>query len=140
MRRVLTPGPRPFIAFGILLGAIGLLLVSVGIAHGRGIGSLKALAPLAGLYAALCAGLLRSRIVVTDDAIGYRPPFGIVEKRIPFSDVAASVTSVLAEPEHPVTLRILTKPGRRGIELRLKPFRQTDVAWLLSLPGLKVDR
>jgi hypothetical protein len=140
MRRVLRPGPRAFIAFAILFGAIALLLLGVGVAHGRGLRALDGIVWFAILYAVVCAGILRARIVVTRDAIAYRAPFGIFERSVPFSQVTASTVSVLVEPEHPVTLEIFTDRDAPALTVRLKAFRQSDVRWLLALHELKVER
>ncbi len=140
MHRVLRPGPRPFIALGILFGVITVLLLGVALAHGRILQTFDAIVAVPVLYAVLAAGLLRARIVVSDDALAWRPPFGLLERSVAFSRVKVSNASVLAEPEHPVTLEIFAGGRVPALTLRLKLFRQNDVAWLISLPQLKVDR
>lgn len=140
MHRVLRPGPRPFIALGILFGMITVLLVGVGLAHGRVLQAWEPIVAFPVLYAVLAAGFLRARIVVGGDALAWRPPFGLLEQSVAFSRVTGSIASILAEPEHPVTLEIFTGKAAPALTLRLKLFRQNDVAWLLSLPQLKVER
>ncbi len=140
MHRVLRPGPRPFIALGILFGVITVLLLGVALAHGRGLQTLEGIVAIPVIYAVLTAGVLRARIVVSDDALAWRPPFGLLEESVAFSGVTVSNALVLAEAEHPVTLEIFAEGKVPALTLRLKLFRQKDVAWLISLPQLKVDR
>ena len=140
MHRVLRPGPRPFIAIGILFGVITLLLLGVALAHGRGLQMFEGIVAVPLLYAVLAAGALRARIVISDDALAWRPPFGLLEQSVALSRITVSVASVLAEPEHPVMLEIFAGGRVPALTLRLKLFRQNDVAWLISLPQLKVDR
>ncbi len=142
--RVLKPGPRPLVAFGILWLLIGALLLVVAAVYRRPfLPALEGLGYLALLFAAILASIYLQRIVVGEDFIALGFPFGVV-RRVDFRDIALSRRRTLAEPRHPVLLDIFVsdpaKPSRHVLKLRLrlKPYRQADVAWLLSLPQLKV--
>ena len=65
IHRVLRPGPRPFIAFGILFGAIILFMLGVSVAYRR-FDHLEPLAMFVIMYVVLAAGMLRARIVVRE--------------------------------------------------------------------------
>jgi hypothetical protein len=89
-------------------------------------------------YVVFALSILRARIVVSNDAIQYRPTFGATQ-RLRFAEIGRSTPRVLTEPDHPVNLDIYVS-GRPSpaIVVGLKPFRQRDVDWLLALPGLHV--
>ena len=95
------------------------------------------------MFAAVVGSIYLQRIVVDDDSIALRRPL-IGLSHVPFRDIAFSCARALAEPDHPVLLDIYVadpkRPARHVLKLRLrlKPYRQADVAWLLALPQLKV--
>jgi len=144
--RILKPGPRPLIAFGILWLLIAALLFSVSVVHRRPfLPILEVLGWLAAVFAAVLGSTYLQKIEVGEDHIALRFPFGF-GRRVAFRDIAMSRRRTLAEPRHPVLLDIFVpdpgKPSRHVLKLRLrlKAYRQADVAWLLSLPQLKVSR
>ena len=149
MTRVLKPGPRPFIAFSIMFGLLLCLPIFLAARTGKFVDAAKIASCFIGLYAVLCFGIRRGRIVVTDDFISFTPPFG-GRQTVLFSDIQASFARVLAEPEHPVSLDLCADSGKRTedgqivlaplLSIGLKSFRQSDVAWLLSLPALRIQR
>ncbi len=143
--RTLRPGPRPLIAFGIMWLLIGALLLVVAAVYRRSlVPVLEAMGYLAAVFAATIGSIYLQRIVVGEDHIAVRFPFGF-GRRVAFRDIALSRRRTLAEPRHPVLLDIFVsdpaKPSRHVLKLRLrlKPYRRSDVAWLLSLPQLKVS-
>lgn len=88
------------------------------------------------------------RVEVDDDEIRVRK-FGKIGERVRFEEVGYSHVSVLAESNHPVTLTIFAKVEEAEDEnqepedtelmtVGLKILRKEDVAWLLSLPQLKI--
>ena len=101
----------------------------------------KQVAVLFTLFSALCWIVSYSRILVDDDGVSFRPTFGNgSERRVTFEGITMSIPRVLGEPEHPIYLDIYCKGKRPTLRLQLKCFRQKDVAWLLSLPELKVQK
>jgi hypothetical protein len=102
--------------------------------------------------AAQCAGSLLAimavffiivsgnRLVVTDESIGYRFGFSPM-RRMYFRDIASSVPVIVGEPDWPITLAIYAPHSRRpAMWVPLKPWRQSDVKWLLTLPQLKLEQ
>ncbi len=144
--RLLRPGPRPLIAFGILWFLIAALLFTVAVIYRRPFFPvLEGLGYLAAVFATILGSIYLQRIVVDDESIALgKPVIGL--SRVPFRDIAFSRARTLAEPDHPVLLDIYgTDPKRPArhvlkLRLRLKPYRQADVAWLVSLPQLKMKR
>lgn len=147
MTRVITPGPRAYAvaSFFLLLGLalpFGLVL-----AYGEWLVALKAFGVLLAGCGLVALGISRTRIVFEPDSIRFRYSIGL-EQRVPFSDIFLSQTQVLLERDHPMCLNIYGDSGKRTdeeevvpvllLQLRLKSFRQRDVAWLLSQPELKV--
>ncbi len=144
--RTLRPGPRPLVAFAVLWLLLAAMLLIVSVVYGRPfLPVLEGLAYLAIVFAAVLASIYLQRIVVDDESIALgRPVIGL--DRVPFRDIALSRARALAEPDHPVLLDICVadpkRPSRHVLKLRLrlKAYRRADVAWLLSLPQLKVTR
>jgi len=141
--RVLKPGPRAAIAFGILFG---LFLAVAAFAYKPGanlVEGLKGVLSVAAGFAALLVHIYLARITMTDNYIEYRAGFGRTT-RLAFSDIEHSSTRALAEPSHPLFLDIFRASDhahhrtRPALRIRLKPFRTDDVKWLLSQPQLKV--
>jgi hypothetical protein len=92
------------------------------------------------LYGIISFNIWRTRIVVSDYSIALQPAWGSV-REVRFQDITVSVTEVLAEPEHPAALNIYGSNKQSPVlSLRLKPYRQQEVSWLLHLPALKVGR
>ena len=92
------------------------------------------------LYGAVCLAISRQRVVVQSDSVAFQELFKPTN-RVRFSDISKSVARTLAEPEHPVALDIYTHDAKRPtLRLRLKPFRQADVTWLVAVPELRVQR
>jgi len=142
----LQPGPRPLIAFGILWLLVAVLLFTVAAVYRRPfLPTLEGMGYLAAVFAAILGSIYLQKIEVGEDHIALRFPFGF-GRRVAFRDIAISRRRTLAEPRHPVLLDIFIpdpgKPSRHVLKLRLrlKGYRQADVAWLLSLPQLKVSR
>lgn len=142
--RVLRPGPRPLIAFGIMWLLVAALLFTVAVIYRRPLlPTLEGLGYLAAVFATILGSIYLQRIVVGEESIALSFPFGF-KRSVDFRDIVLSRTRTLAEVRHPVLLDIYVsnpkKPSRHVLKLRLrlKPYRQADVAWLLSLPQLKV--
>lgn len=143
--RVLRPGPRPLIAFGILWILVAALLFTVAVIYRRPfLPTLEGLGYLAAVFAAILGSIYLQRIVVGEDSIAVSFPFGF-KRRVDFRDIVFSRTRTLAERHHPVLLDIFVSnpknPSRHVLKLRLrlKAYRQADVAWLLSLPQIKLS-
>ncbi len=143
--RVLKPGPRPLIAFGILWLLIAALLFTVAAIYRTPfLPALEGLGYLAAVFATILGSIYLQRIVVGEDSIALSFPFGF-KRRVDFRDIALSRARTLAEAGHPVLLDIFVAnpkiPSRHVLKLRLrlKAYRQADVAWLLSLPQLKLS-
>ncbi len=143
--RVLKPGPRSLIAFGILWFLIAGLLLVIAVVYRRPfLPVLEALGYLAAVFAVVLGSTYLQTIEVGEDHIALRFPLGF-GRRVDFRDIVRSRRRTLAEPRHPVLLDIFVSdppnPSRHVLKLRLrlKAYRQSDVAWLLSLPQLKVS-
>jgi hypothetical protein len=140
VRRILKPRPRPFIALTVIFGLLLCLTPAIALTRGMLSDAAKIAACILIIYGVLCFFVSRGRIVVSTDSIVFRPALG-TDKRVYFRSIIASLPKVLAEPEHPISLEIYCESRERpAIEIGLKSFRQSDVAWLLSLPELKVQR
>jgi hypothetical protein len=141
MTRTLKPGPRPFVALGVVFGVLLCVLIAAAL---RGSADPSEVFKGAGfvllLYGIISLNIWRTRIVVSDYSIGLQPAWGSV-REVRFQDITVSVAEVLAEPEHPVALNIYGSNKQWPVlSLRLKPYRQQEVSWLLQLPALKVAR
>jgi hypothetical protein len=149
MSRIIKPGPRAYAAaFFILLMALALPFGCL-LAYGEWLAALKAFGVLLAGSGLVVSGISRTRIVFSEDSI--RLKYSIApEQRVRFIDIFASRAQVLYEPNHPVCLHIFGDTGKRTEEgdvipvlllrLQLKPFRQQDVAWLLSQPEFRVAK
>ncbi len=138
MVRIIKPGSRPIVAFGVMFGIIFVLPILIAVQ-----GNWSVAVQIAGIlilgYALLGAYALRQRILVSDDSIAFRTPLGR-ELRIPFSEIDISIAPVVAEPGHPVALEIYRNRNERpALKIPLKSFRHADVNWLLDLPQLKLQ-
>src|SRR4030042_3139351 len=102
--KILKPGNRSTIAFSVMFGILILLPISLAF-QGKWLPAIQIGALFLLLYGILCVYVRRSRIIVTDHSISYRSAFGF-EQKIPFQDIAFSLTSILVEPNHPVALEI----------------------------------
>ena len=139
VRRIIRVGPRPFVAFSIMLILLLLLPLFVGNRTHDWANAAEFAALFIGIVAVMCVVAARNKLVVTDEGIAYR--FGIGPIRaIKFQDIAASIPGVPAEPEWPITLAIYDKVSEYpALWVPLKPWRHEDVSWLLSIRGLKVE-
>ncbi len=142
MTRTLKPGPRPFVALGVVFGAmIGVLIVAaLGSPVDDAAETLKSAGFVVLLYGIISFNIWRTRIVVSDYSISLQRAWVRV-REVRFKDITVSVAEVLAEPQHPVALNIYGSNKQWPVlSLRLKPYRQQDVSWLLQLPELKMAR
>ena len=131
--------------FGLLL----CLPISLVVFRGMWLDAAQMTAGILVVYGVLCFMVSGSRINVTADSIECQSRLGFKQVAC-FRDIKVSKPQVLAEPDHPVALDIYADSGkrteegeiilRRLLSIRLKIYRQADVAWLLSLPDLKVER
>lgn len=140
MRRIIRPGPRPFIAGAIMfvLFAIVMLLL-IGLRTGRWSDAAQCAGWLLAIGAVFFVIVAGNRLVVTDESIGYRIGFSAI-RRIYFRDITTSVPVILAESEWPITLAIYGGDTRwPALWIPLKPWRLSDVQWLLTLPELKLE-
>jgi hypothetical protein len=139
VRRIIKVGPRPFIAFSIMLVLLLVLPLVIGIRTHNWATATQFAAVFIGLVAVMCLIVARNKLVVTDEGIAYR--FGIGPIRaVNFRDIAASVPVVLAEPDWPITLAIYDNVSEwPALWVPLKPWRHEDVTWLLSIPELKIQ-
>jgi hypothetical protein len=140
--RVLRPGPRPYVALGIVFALAAAIPLAVFTMRAMWADAAMAGASLLLVYGAICLALARSRIVVSPRGIAVRETLRR-ERAVPFDEIVASVPNVLGEPDHPVTLDVFTSDRQLAAEqpaltARIKPYRREDVQWLLALPGLKV--
>src|SRR5437867_1891334 len=106
MRRVIRPGPRPFIAGTIMFVPLAVaMFLLIGMRTQRWVDAAQcagSLLAIMGIFFLIVSG---NRLVVTDDSIGYRIGCSPI-RRIYFRDIAASVPVILAESDWPVTLAI----------------------------------
>jgi hypothetical protein len=140
MPRILKPGPRPYVAVAIVLGVVAILAMCPVFRSGKPWQAIQVGAGMLVLYGAVCLAISCQRVVVDGDSVAFQELFKRTN-RVHFSDISKSVARLVAEPEHPIALDIYTHDGKRPtLRLRLKPFRQADVAWLVEVPELKVRR
>jgi len=117
--RVLKPGPRPAIAFGILAGIISAILLKLSPAAAT-FEKVKAVTLLGAVFGALLGHiyLYLSRIVIAEGYITSRVGLW-PERRIGFAEIAYSKPKALGEPDHPVMLDIF------GVKNDPRPSRLT---------------
>lgn len=140
MKRILKPGPRPFIAFTVMFLLLLCLPAAIVITRDLWGEAGKLAACLFVIYGALCLVVRRARIIVSADSIAVQAAFG-EQRRVFFRDITTSRAGVLAELEHPISLEVYCAGRQRpALQIGLKSFRRRDVAWLLSLPELKVEK
>jgi hypothetical protein len=138
MTRILKPGPRPYRALGMVFGALVMLATFPVFKAGKPWQAVQAGGATLVVYAAACLAISRQRVVVQSDSVAFQELFKPAN-RVYFADISKSVAKALAEPEHPVALYIYTHNAKKpALRLRLKSFRQADVAWLVSVPELRV--
>lgn len=128
--KVFKPGPRPAIAFAIVLGLVAVLLLALGPA-GSALEALKGVALLGAVVAVMLVNIYSSRIVLGDGYIAWKPGL-LPERRMALAEIERAKVGVLAEPDHPVTLDLFSVRGER-MRLRLKAFRTGDVQQLLAV-------
>lgn len=137
--RILRPGPRPYIALGIVLGAVALLGMLPVFGAGKPWQALQVGGGALIVYGGICLAISHQRVLVQSDCVAFQELFKPTV-RVYFKDISKSVARTFAEPQHPVALDIYTQSKNRpALRLRLKSFRQADVAWLTSIPDLKVQ-
>ncbi len=135
MEKVFKPGPRPAIAFAIVLGILAVLLLALGPA-GSALETLKGLGLLAAVFAAVLVNIYASRIVIGDGYIAWKS--GILpERRMALADIERAKIGVLAERDHPVMVELHSVQGER-MRIRLKAFRKADVQQLLAVVERKL--
>lgn len=140
MPRILKPCPRPYVALGIVFGVVTILAVLPLLRAGKPLQAIQAGGATLGVYGAVALVIARQRIVIKSDSLCFQEVFKPTNQVL-FSEISKSVKRTLAEPEHPVALDVYThNPRKPALRLRLKSFRQVDVAWLISVPELKVKR
>ena len=140
MSRVLKPSPRPYVALGIVLGGVALIAILPILAAGKPWQALQATGGMLLVYAAFGVALSRQRVVVESDSITFHELFKPTS-RVLFRDISRSVPRILGEPEHPLGLDIYADNAKKpALRLRLKSFRAAEVAWLVSIPDLKVQK
>jgi hypothetical protein len=149
MPRTLKPGPSAYAAVSFILVMALALPFGFVVAYGEWFTAIKALAVLAVGCGLVARGISRTRIVLSDDAISFKYSIGL-EQRVRLSDIYESRLEKLHKRGNPICLHIYGDTGNvtdEGevvtvplLQIRLKSFRQPDVDWLLSQPGLKVVR
>lgn len=114
------------LGLSLFAGFLTFLVVNQGAPFPLGVWAFSGL-----LFAITCAVLFRMRIVVNDVSIAYSPGIGL-RKGIRFEEIGYSRTN-------PIVLRIFrsgwTSPC---LAIRLQPFPQKKVEWLLSLTKLNI--
>ncbi len=96
--RVLKPGSRPLIAFGIMWVLVAALLVTVAAIYRRPfLPTLEGLGYLAAVFAAILGSIFLQKIVVGEDRIALCFPLGF-KRCVDFKDIARSRRRTLAEP------------------------------------------
>jgi hypothetical protein len=149
MPRVIKPGPRAYAAASFFFVVALALPFGCVLAYGEWFVALKAFGVLLAGCALVAFGISRTRIVFAEDSIILRYSIGL-EQSVRFSDIYESRPEVWFERNHPVCLNIYRDTGKLTeegevvtavlLQLRLKSFRQQDIAWLLSQPELKIVR
>jgi hypothetical protein len=136
--RVLKPGSRAAIALGIVFGIVALVAALPMLTADRILDGLKAAGAMLVLYGVIIGWIYGQRIIVGCDFIAFKT-LGCRSRAIHFKDITRSHCLILAEKEHPVALDIYGRNHHRpALSIRLKPFSQADVKWLLSLPELRL--
>ena len=138
--RCLKPGSRPLIVFGIMLALLLLLPLSIGIAKGLWKDAAKMAGVLVTVFGVVGISVGSARIIVSNDSIAFRRSLAR-SQRVLFRDISRSVPKIMLEHDWPISLAIYGGDGNQPmLTVPLKPFRHSDVTWLLSLPDLKVQR
>src|SRR5438045_2241525 len=108
MKRTLRPGPRPYIALGVALGAVAMVAMFPLFRAGKRWQAAQSGGAMLVVYGALCLAISRQKIEVQSDGLAFHELFKPTN-RVHFSDISKSIPRTLAEPEHPVRLDIYTR-------------------------------
>ncbi len=138
--KTLRPGPRPFVALGAIFGLMLLAPVYIGVGTGKWTDAGK-IAAFVLAVALMVIGPTASLRVEVDGGEIRLKKYGIIRKRVSFTEIGFSIATVLAERDWPLSLTIVGKDQESELmSINLKVLRKKDVAWLLALPELKVER
>ncbi len=138
--KILHTAPRPYIAIGIVFGVLGLVGIAPMFVAEKPLDAIKASCCMLVLYGIVCLIISGQKIIVGNDFIAFKS-LGKSASAVNFKDISRSVRHILAERNHPVNLDIYTLGHQQhALRIPLKPFRQPDVAWLLSIPELKIHQ
>ena len=138
--RILRPAPRPYVALGIVFGVVGLIAIVPIVVADKPLEAMKAASCMLVLYGLICLIISGQKIIVGNDYIAFKS-LGKSASAVYFNDISRSVRHILAERQHPLNLDVYTHGHQmHALRIPLKPFRQPDVAWLLSIPEMKVQK
>jgi hypothetical protein len=134
--KIMRPGPRPFIAFGLISVVICVVVVSASLKIGDWHELIWAL-----VFPAFCFVPFAFCALEFDDSEIRLKNFGIVWKRARFDEIEVSRAQTLRENDWPLSITIFSKSDERVLmTVRLKIWRKSDVTWLLARPELKLER
>lgn len=138
MKKTLNLGPRPFLFLGIIFVPM-LIPVFYQLSHGEWREAFGILGIWCLLVAAVISQFHFRKIEVDDEKIVMLGWIG-EKSRAYFRDVSHTSVGVLFERDYPVSISIFGGSGRKPLML-IKPklLKKEDIAWLLSLPALKVE-
>lgn len=139
MQKTLKVGPRPLVIIGLIL--VPLAAVSGYEAfEGDWVGAAKTLGLLMLGTAFFATQLYFWSIRIDDEKIVIHGWQGEKE-RVYFRDITRTHANVLFEKDFPMSIDIFcvdqTSPA---MVIRSKSLRKSDIAWLLSLPALRVEK
>jgi len=80
---------------------------------------------------------MQKKIIIATDFVAYKV-LGRSVRAVYFKDITKSREHCLAERGAPFVLDIYTSDSKKpALRMNVKPFKPTDIKWLISLPELK---
>ncbi len=136
--RTIRAGWRAYLPLGTIIAALVTLWVVIGVTRGAGTGAWRLVLLLLGVYAVWVVVCLGRRIVVTPSGITARYLVGS-ERTVSWTEIRRShVTVWLGRTQFQIL--IFGEEGEAPLlSVPLALFNRGDAAYLLSLPGLKIE-
>jgi hypothetical protein len=134
--RTLYPGPRPAVAFSVMLALLaGIFFVAA--PAGARLKSLTDIWKLAVVFLVVLGLIYSVQIRVEEDGIAVIRGFWS-RRAVRFGQISHSVPRIMGERNHPLWLDIYGEGASLLLRVPLKALRQRDVDWLMSLNQLMI--
>jgi hypothetical protein len=138
MKKTLTLGARPFVVLGIIFVPL-LIPVFYQLYRQEWREASGILAIWTLIVAFIISQLHFRKIEVDEEKIVVVGWYG-EKARAYFRDVSHTRVCVLFEPDHPASITLFSSSQKPLLEIKPELLKKTDIAWLLSLPAIKVEQ